>query len=144
MAVGVIESIRGIFIIEGDVMKIRAISMTNRFSISKKVKKGVLNTDINVKRVPSHKEQLDTFVKLYGEKEMKRFGIIECATCASRVYKGPLESNANREASGDIFICPECGRSYDDKGIVNITCLKDKDYESKSELFEGLKLDERI
>ena len=118
--------------------------MTNRSSISKKISKGVLNNDINVKRIPSHKEQLDTFVNLYGEKEMKRFGVIECLTCACRVYKGPFEINTNREVSGDIFICPECGRSYDDKGIVNTISLKMKDYESKSVLFEGMKLDERI
>jgi hypothetical protein len=137
-------SIEGIFITEGDFMKINPISMTNRSSKAKYATKVNLDTDIKVIRIQSHAEKLDTFVNTYGEKEMKRLGIIACDTCLKRVYKDAFESNPNRRVSGDVFICSECGRSYDDKGIVNITKFKINDYESKTKLFEGLKLDEKI
>ncbi len=140
----IIVSIRGIFVIEGDLMKINPISMTNRSSKAKHTTKGTLDTDIKVIRIPSHAEKLDTFVNTYGEKEMKRLGIITCETCVRRAYKEDVDSNPNRKVSGDVFICSECGRSYDDKGIVYITKFKIRDYESKIKLFEGLKLDEKL
>lgn len=125
-------------------MKINSVSMTNRFSKVKHGTEGTLDTDIRVKRIPSHKGNTDTFINLYDEKAKKKYGILTCETCAKRIYKEAENPETNRKVSGEINICPECGRCYDDKGIVNVTKLKDSHYDLKSEALEGLAIDTKV
>lgn len=125
-------------------MKINSVTMTNRFSKVRHGTEGTLDTDIRVIKIPSHKGNSDTFVNLYDEKAKKKYGMLTCETCAKRTYKDAEESEANRNVSGEIHICPECGRCYDDKGIVNITKLNDHHYDLKSEALEGLKIDTKV
>ena len=40
----------------------------------------------NITKAVSPKDKLDDLIKAYGEKELKRIGALECATCASRTY----------------------------------------------------------
>lgn len=160
-------------------MKVDRVKMTSHPRMVNNKSNISLNTDIKVQRIPSRKEFLDSLVKTYGEKELKRLGVLECKTCAKRnteideessfanVYKEDSNINTNagmlkelehdktdsKKKDGEvthkkegtpISICPECGRKYVHGGAVDEVKVGDNLYGPSIELFEGIKMDERI
>ena len=126
-------------------MKINSISYTKHMTTVGNKTDTVLNTEFSVLRIPSHKDNIHLLVKVYGEKELKRFGILKCKTCEKRIANSKSKSNEkHRDPNPRIHICQECGRSYlEDGSILHVTLGKNI-YDPSLSLFMGLKIDQRV
>lgn len=54
-------------------------------------------------QLPALENRLDVLKELLGEKELKKLGLIECSTCASRTYQdGSNDPNVSFKAPGKV------------------------------------------
>lgn len=105
----------------------------------------VLNTEFSVLRIPSHKDNIHLLVKVYGEKELKRFGILKCKTCEKRIANSKSKSKEkHRKSNPKGHICQECGRCYLEDGSILHVALGENIYQPSLSLFMGLKIDQRL
>jgi len=137
---------QGIYIVIGsDFMKVNSISNTKHMTTVGNKTDTVLNTEFRVLRIPNHKDNIHLLVKVYGEKEMKRFGILTCKTCEKRVENNNSKSNEKRRDSNPkVHICQECGRCYFEDGSILHVTLGEHIYDPSLNLFMGLKIDQRL
>lgn len=126
-------------------MKINSISYTKKMTTVGNKTDTVLNTEFSVLRIPSHKDNIHLLVKVYGEKELKRFGILKCKTCEKRIANRSSKSHEKHQGSKHTrHICQECGRCYLEDGSILPVTQSDNIYHPSLNLFMGLKIDQRL
>ncbi|MBI9011218.1 MAG: hypothetical protein JEZ08_03240 [Clostridiales bacterium] len=126
-------------------MKVNSISYTKHMSTIGNKTDTVINTEFSVLRIPTHKDNIHLMIKTYGEKELKRFGILKCKTCEERTANSSSKSSDIHQTSKQsVRICQECGRCYLEDGSIQHVTLGDHIYHPSLNLFMGLKIDQRL